>query len=117
MTNAESFRALLQSDAALSAKFEEIAASYVEEASAAGITTGITIRADDLCEIAAIRLHAMAGEPSGDWLAEAHAKLRGPKRSALRSKLFSMPSMNATTKRLSASPHLNQISASPMPVR
>ena len=71
MNNAESFRALLQSDAALNAKFEEIAAAYIEEASAAGIT----IRADDLCEIAAVRLHAMTGDPSGDWLAEAHAKL------------------------------------------
>lgn len=71
MTNAESFRALLQSDAALSAKFEEIATAYIEEASAAGIS----IRADDLCEIAAVRLHTMVGEPSGDWLAEAHAKL------------------------------------------
>lgn len=71
MDSTESFRALLQSDAALNAKFEEIAAGYIEEASAAGIT----IRADDLCEIAAVRLHAMTGEPSGDWMAEAYAML------------------------------------------
>lgn len=71
MNNAESFRALLQSDAALNASFEQIAATYIEEAHAAGIT----IRPDDLCEISAVRIHAMTGEPSGDWLAEAHAKL------------------------------------------
>lgn len=69
--NADNFRALLQTDAALRSTFDEIATAYIEEAIAAGITIG----PDDLCEITAIRLHAMTGEPADDWMAEAHAKL------------------------------------------
>ncbi|WJY23047.1 hypothetical protein QTA57_08220 [Fontisubflavum oceani] len=69
--NTQSFRALLETDAALAATFDTISAEYIEEAQAAGIS----ITKDDLCEITAVRLHALTGEKSGDWKQEAHAKL------------------------------------------
>jgi len=71
MNNAASFKALLETDAKLSAKFQEVAAGYIQEAHDAGIR----ITLNDLMELSAVRLHAMTGEAIGDWKAEASAQL------------------------------------------
>jgi len=78
MNNAESFKILLETDAALNAAFQEVAAQYIQEAHDAGIRISL----DDLTEISAVRIHAMTGQAVGDWKAEAQAQLPAFQRAA-----------------------------------
>jgi len=71
MNNTASFKTLLETDAGLNSKFQEVAAGYIQEAHDAGIRVTL----NDLMELSAVRLHAMTGEAIGDWQAEANAQL------------------------------------------